>query len=378
MKSLFPGYFQLTEEALEKMWHESTFVFDTNVLLHLYRYSEETRSTLLGLMKGLETRIWMPRKVAHEFFDNRLDVLGKQISEYDKTVKKIQEIVAILATDRQHPFIENATLIQMRSVSDNAIRELEQNKQLLMSRLVRDEILKEIGVLFENKVGEGFIETQLEEIYNEGKARHDKKVPPGYIDAKEKASSNDNYRIYGDLIIWKEMIERAKTTDSSIIFVSDDKKEDWWLESHGRKISPQPQLIQEFQSSTQKVFYIYTIERFIEFAGKFLASNISTEVIQEVRDIRVSDEQKTANQHQFRIITESELVMKLSEYEGLISEDPESYVGLKHFITSVLAKQGYEINHSYAVVNNLINQGVVDLSEKFIGRGLAKVIALKK
>jgi len=33
---------------------------------------------------------------------------------------------------------------------------------------------------------------------------------------------------FGDLIIWKEMIEKAKAEKRPIIFVTDDGKSDWW------------------------------------------------------------------------------------------------------------------------------------------------------
>lgn len=82
MKSLYIGYFKPSEANFKEMWQSSLIVFDTNVLLHLYRYSEETREQLLTIIGTFKDRIWIPRKVADEFFDNRLEVLGKQIQEH--------------------------------------------------------------------------------------------------------------------------------------------------------------------------------------------------------------------------------------------------------------------------------------------------------
>ena len=51
----------------EKVWQNGIIVFDTNVLLNLYRYNEETRNELLKLMKSYQNRLWMPYQVALEF-----------------------------------------------------------------------------------------------------------------------------------------------------------------------------------------------------------------------------------------------------------------------------------------------------------------------
>ncbi|WP_204277464.1 PIN-like domain-containing protein, partial [Escherichia coli] len=59
----------------------------------------------------------------------------------------------------------------------------------------------------------------------EGEDRYAKKIPPGYKDAKKDAGEFDKY---GDLIIWKDMIGKAKADKRPILFISDDAKEDWW------------------------------------------------------------------------------------------------------------------------------------------------------
>lgn len=66
MKSIYIGYFKPSEADIKDMWQESIFVFDTNVLLHLYRYSDETRDELLKIIDAFKDRIWIPRKVADE------------------------------------------------------------------------------------------------------------------------------------------------------------------------------------------------------------------------------------------------------------------------------------------------------------------------
>ena len=57
MKSLFKGFYQLTEEEFKSLWENSLFIFDTNVLLNLYRYQSSTRDALLKVMEGSVPKI---------------------------------------------------------------------------------------------------------------------------------------------------------------------------------------------------------------------------------------------------------------------------------------------------------------------------------
>lgn len=385
MKSKFIGHFKPSKDDFDGMWRQNTFVFDTNVLLNLYRYSEETRNRLLELTSSFKDRVWLPRKVADEFFDNRLDVLGKQAEEYDALFKDLEKIDQALRNTRQHPFVSTSMLENIANLFKTLKSELEDNKDSLLIRLSNDEILQRLGDLFDGKIDSGFTPQELESIYLEGAKRVEKKIPPGFKDAKAKVNCLDDYRIYGDLILWKEILKKSATDRKGIIFVTDDKKEDWWLEAQGRRIGPLPGLIQEFFEETKQSFYMYTVDRFMEYASKFLNTEVTMKMIEEVRDVSDTIMKEAilklgyiCQRQQYTIITEQELIDKLSEYEKLISSDPYAYVGLKNFVVSVLGAQGYEINHSYAIINNLITTGVIKLYETETAFGIAKAITLNE
>lgn len=374
MKSLYPGYFKPSNTDFQAMWQDGIFVFDANVLLNLYRYSQATREQLLTIISEFGNRIWIPRKVADEFFDHRLEVLGKQIKQYDEMKTSLERILADLENPRQHPFVIGETLEAIKKLFGQVQSELANSQKHLLEGLNNDEILHNLGELLEGKVGPNFTSDELDAIYTEGAKRVEKKIPPGFMDAKEKAKCGDNYCIYGDLIIWKQILLKAKADQRGVIFVSDDKKEDWWLEFNGRRISPLPFLTQEFHDETKQLFFMYTVEKYVENSGEFLKTNINPEVIKEVIDIR---ETAKLDNYRFDVISEQELIDRLKSYESLISLDPHAYVGLKTFVTVVLGQQGYEINHSYAIINNLIQQGIVKLYEKPTGQGMAKAITLQ-
>ena len=46
MKNIFKGYYKLGDKELQPLWEKAQFIFDTNVLLNLYRYQSTTSNEL--------------------------------------------------------------------------------------------------------------------------------------------------------------------------------------------------------------------------------------------------------------------------------------------------------------------------------------------
>ncbi|MDC5679235.1 PIN-like domain-containing protein, partial [Acinetobacter baumannii] len=63
MKEQFKGFYNLEEKEFEELWNNGIFIFDTNVLLNLYRYQYDTRDALLKVMEKLTNRVWIPYHV---------------------------------------------------------------------------------------------------------------------------------------------------------------------------------------------------------------------------------------------------------------------------------------------------------------------------
>lgn len=84
MKNAIREYIELSEAEKKTLWDNATFVFDTNVFLNLYRYSQKTREALLDAMGQLENRIWMPYQVAYEFMRRRPEIIIETVDRYTK------------------------------------------------------------------------------------------------------------------------------------------------------------------------------------------------------------------------------------------------------------------------------------------------------
>lgn len=316
MKSKFPGYFKLTKKEINQLWESALFTFDANILLNLYRYSDETREEFYKILEKLKDRIWIPHQSAQEFFDNRLGVIGQQEKSYEEAVSAINSLESEFKNSRQHPFITEKLLKKFSILSKEICEQLKENKQFHNRRIQDDDILERINGLFENKVGNEFSPEKLKGIFKEGENRFSNKIPPGYKDSNKKDESESDSRQYGDLVVWKQTIEKSKESDTAVILITDDRKEDWWVRFKGKTVGPRPELIKEFKDETSKSFHMYQSDRFLEFAREFLDETVNEKAIQEIRELRRLDERRRISE----IRRERELERYREQKESLLKE----------------------------------------------------------
>ena len=282
MKEDFFAYIKPTEKESEKIWKNSIFTFDANILLNFYRYKAETTSTFFELIEKVKDRVWLTNQSVQEYFDNRLNVISEQEKAYsdlkDNIKKSIEDPLNNL---RKHPYIGQKLLEEFKAVSEKLKVELDTRSQEYSVRLSNDDILDKILDLFDKKVTDGFDEKKLNEIYSEGDIRYNLDIPPGFKD-KNKGGT----RQYGDLVLWSQIIELAKKEKKDVIFVTDDEKEDWIYLHKGRTIGMLPQLQIEFNKKTGKKAFSFNAQKFIEEIGKIYKTQIAEETIDEVKNLR--------------------------------------------------------------------------------------------
>lgn len=154
------------------------------------------------------------------------------------------------------------------------ISELEKN----------DPVLTYIKEYFE--VGRKFSYEEILKITLEGKHRYEFKIPPGYADHESKEKMG--FQIFGDLIIWKQLLEYAREVNKNVVFICNDLKEDWCIkeESTNKRIkSPRSELIKEFVDFAGTAFWMYNHEQFLFKAEKLLSTSISNEQIEPVKEL---------------------------------------------------------------------------------------------
>lgn len=296
MKSSFPGHFKENEKDLRQIWDSSLFIFDANILLNLYRYSDTTRNEFLRLLAKIKNRSWIPHRSAEEYLNNRLTVIDQQEKSYDETENLIRTLRRDLENARQHPFVSTSVMEKASSVFDELCDELKSNKSVHTNRISSDEIKDAIANIFEGRVGQPYDEDRLNKLTTEGEERYKQKIPPGFKDVS-KSGDNDvlseRYRKYGDLIVWMQVIDKAIEMKKGVVFVTDDKKEDWWERFKGKTIGPRPELVKEFKDKSNQTFLMYQADRFLELARENLGEKVSDEIVEEIREVRRLD--KLAN-----------------------------------------------------------------------------------
>lgn len=367
MRSMFPEQFRPTEEGFASLWTNGIFAVDTNVLLNLYRYSPETRQELEKALSAVKERLFIPHQVAKEFLKNRLNVTAGQAEEYTKAIKTITDLSTTLSNKKKHPFLAESELPNFQDQVAKLVGQLESQKAILLNRLSNDEILDFVASTFSGRTGNPFDESELTALAVEGEKRYEKDIPPGYKDGKKDASG-DPYRKFGDLIIWRQIIAKAKETSKPIVLISDDQKEDWWLEQSGRTIGPRTELRAEFIRDTTNDFWMYTADRFIEETARLGKTSVNKQAIAEI--IQVSEEVKAERiasyqwtPTQFKQISKDEMLERLRMSLQWAAAQGEGFLGLYHFVQNYLGHAGYDFAKSYDVINELHDEGLVEFHD---------------
>lgn len=296
MKKVFSEYYDTPELTYKEIWDKALFVFDTNLLLNLYRYTTDTRDIILDVMNKVSDRIWIPYQVGLEYFNNRIKVINEVSNGYDAIKKFISNYKNgfekyLNDNYNHHPYI-NRDMLKERYSNDiiKPINDLlDEWKRKDPKYQDNDVIWKKLTDLFDGKVGEDFSSENLYKLYKEGEIRYAHQVPPGYMDLPQKKDQGER-ALYGDLIVWKQTIEKAKESNRDVIFVTDDKKNDWFeAKVKGKRSGPRKELLREFskESDGQKIL-IYNQESFLKYANDYLKADIKEESIKEVKDVSIA------------------------------------------------------------------------------------------
>lgn len=292
MKNMFPGYFSNDDKTIKDIWESCIFVLDANVLLSLYRYSGETRSELFEVFKLLNDRLWVPHQVASEYLGNRIGVIAQQVKVYDEAIKTVEELRRSLENQKQHPFVAAETLSGSLVLFGKIISDLAENKNIFLSKIEFDDIKSQLEVLLDGCVGAGLTVDEVSDVLSAGALRYAQKIPPGYKDVKKGGDSAvvaDKLKPFGDYIVWRQTLAKAKADGLPVIFVTGDSKEDWWTIYSGRPLEPHPQLVDEFVREVGQDFFMYLPEDFMRRANEYLNRATSQSAVDEIIDIRAEE-----------------------------------------------------------------------------------------
>jgi hypothetical protein len=268
MRDAFPGWYSKSPGELQELWDRAFFVPDANILLHLVRHSSVVRAQLLSVFEHIKDALWIPYQIGLEFHRHRLEVEFAAAEAYDRMMREFQAVFVQakekLRQLKTHPVIPVESEIQLL---DDVFCEFAARMGQYKANHPTEELLasaERVSQLAAGRVGIRFSANELAAIRREGEERYRNNIPPGFKD-QQKTGDMDKY---GDLIVWKEMLAKAKSDARPMIFITDDLKEDWWHIHRGRKRGPRPELVEEFLSHTGQAFHIYDLPQFLRYASE--------------------------------------------------------------------------------------------------------------
>lgn len=265
----FKDYYPISQEEKMRVFKDKTtyFVFDTNALLDIYRVGKSLSSKIMKILENFKDQIVIPFHVAEEYHENMLSVIVGYSSKYDYLANNLtldvlsKGVIKEFELDK-FPFIRDTLKRCLGDVPKQFAKEMQKEFKFLHTQLASWNLQKTIATFLDDKILPGFSKERIAEIEKDGAERYQLHIPPGHED-KDKVTNK-----YGDLIIWKELLEFASEhQDSSIVLVSRDLKEDWITKINGKKWGPRVELLKEFHEKNPNTLLMYTLVDFIRYAN---------------------------------------------------------------------------------------------------------------
>ena len=302
----FAGYVTPTRDDWQSVLGSGMVVVDTNVLLNLYRYNPNARTSLLDTLGKFGPRLWVPNQVMIEFWrnrDNALEDPQKQLdqsvallkSDLEKATSDLRAWINRVSLDRQGALdletsLENAfdeVISAMERVTDASGLEMESDTS-------KDKILAALATLLEDKVGLPLKPSVLLKCTAEGKRRIEDQVPPGYKDKKKEARGDDSE--VGDYLVWFQLMQEAKERKTDVLLVTGDTKEDWWRLRNRMTLGPRNELAEELLRVAGVRLFMLKPDRLLVLARDFLEVVVSEDSVQNVEmvDAQAKDDEKVA------------------------------------------------------------------------------------
>ncbi|SFC22180.1 hypothetical protein SAMN04489722_1022 [Algibacter lectus] len=376
--------YELTDSKEKNMWEDSFIVFDSSALLDFYFLPKNTRENIFNNLFNikLKDRLWSPAHVKYEYLKNRKRIISKPINEKYKPLKtetlkdiknsintigkKIEDLKRRTSNDDKHPFLKQNKIEDFfksfNSLKEDSIEfEKDINNQI-------DDIEKEINDLHSNddvlnafessfKIGNDYNFNEIIEITKEGKHRYEFSIPPGYEDLKDKKGT----QIFGDLIIWKQILDFSKENKKPIIFICNDLKEDWCiLEKENKRIkSPRKELIKEIYDNSGVEFWMYNQAQFLHNANKYLGTEIEEENIDLLSNFinEKDDDEKKSNKT-------LDLSKELEKLKLILKSETKYVENYRKYVDDLYSVTADDFAHNNAIELSMLEDNLTELQEK--------------
>lgn len=279
----FIAYRTYSDDEMREVLRTSLVVFDTNVLLNLYRYSDETRASIIDVMKALGERLWLPHQVVAEFWRNRERALTDPLSQVRASAAELEKLQNA-AVDQLRMWVNRAALSAEASAQAEArLAEAFEAAQSLLDDLIdekeiqrarntqHDPVLTLLEPVLAGRVGPPMSEADYAATVKEGQRRAEAGEPPGFADLKK--SDRNSEGAAGDYLVWEQTLVEASYRKATVVtFVTGDVKRDWWRHEGNNARGPRIELAREMEQRCGARLLLLRPETLLEFADALAVS----------------------------------------------------------------------------------------------------------
>lgn len=261
-----PYFYRCFKNEVEE---NTIIVFDTNILLNVYLLNNNDLKYLGYYFDSIKKHIWTPHQVYEEFYNNRIkkiywirDMIDKLL-HFNENINKDSDNFFKLYDEFPTEYgriLGDVVRNRLKGIGDyssylaEVLKDIRKNTGNLTYEK-NDTYLELIKAKVFCNLGQNYVEEELKNIKEEGSIRFVNNIPPGYKDGS-KGNGNE----YGDYIIWRQMIDKSIKDKKNVIFVSNDKKNDWRKDGRCRE-----ELIKEFYELTGKQFGLFDLDELIQY-----------------------------------------------------------------------------------------------------------------
>lgn len=335
MRNDFSGFYGIDPDKIGEVFtsKETVFIFDTNILLTLYRCEEETRDQFFAIWRKVKDQCWFPHHVCLEYQRNRLsvvkgsrDTLSSIHTKINNRISELKKEINSETYDRTISRYSNlrGELEGLFNKIDDLVTEFQHNSINVRNNKIdffsnHDIIRDQIDELTEGHIGPGpENQDNINSINALGKTRYKYNTGPGFEDAKDKKSQFYSYKSinydgeYGDFYVWHQILTYVESNQiKNVVYVTNDAKSDFFFKIDGKVRGPNESLITEIKSKGANEFILQNINTFLHHANTHLNAEIDDTTIIELTNASPPNKD---NIDLLKIMKKQELQKSISNY----------------------------------------------------------------
>lgn len=260
----FVGFRTATDVEVNAALSEAVVAIDANVLLNLYRFRAQTSQDLIKVLERLGDRLIVPHQALREFWRHRQRSAASPqaataIAE-EALDKSTRSLTQALETWAKQVGTDADELAGLHSRVDDFAMAMRQELAVVYddagSRKPSDDpILVQLEQLLAGRVTAPLPEHEWNQCLVEAQRRIENEEPPGYRDADKEVGDSPEGGA-GDYLVWYQATRHAAGTDTDLVIVTADEKDDWWWRQRATFVGPRPELTLEYRQLCGKRLFL--------------------------------------------------------------------------------------------------------------------------